>query len=399
MSSRESNMVPSPLNVGLVVSHSRSSDRESLLSLTRQLVKDVAPELERSTGRRWRFHSSEPMQLKSDERRHAGDFLGEASLRLVEGSFDLVVILTDVPLISRRERIVFGLVSPLARTLVLSTHRLRDVNTRGMLAQNSAEVRWNAAALLLHLIGQGIGANSRRGSTGAMAPFMYEPRREGVPEFERRDQMSRLASKFIEQEHQVRGHWQELRVHMLSACRHPRLILKSLLRNRAPLLTLRMPGLATAAVAPVFVLVFSAEFWDAGLGMTPRTAWAYAGISIIAATFYLSFAQRLFLPRKQSAHLPEHLAVANVVIFLSMLLAVIGLFVMVALLALAIELWVFPPDLISTWPTLDDQGVGFADLLRIAIFISTVGVTTGALAGGMQRRQVMRQMALFQTEV
>lgn len=392
-------MVSSPLDVGLVFSHSQSSDREALLSMSRQLVKDVVPELERATGRRWRFHMSEPMQLKSDERRHAGDFLDEASLRLVEGSFDLVIILTDVPLISRRERIVFGLVSPLARTLVLSTHRLRDVNTRGMLPQDSHEVRWNAAALLLHLIGKGMGASSRSGSSGAMTPFRYDPHRQTVPLFEHEDQMSRLASKFIEREHRVSGRWQELSVHLLSAWRHPRLIMEALLRNRAPFLPLRMPGLATAAVAPVFVLVFSAEFWDAGLGMTPRTAWAYAAISIIAATLYLCFAQHLFLPRKQSPRLPEHLAVANVVIFLSMLLAVIGLFVMVALLALAIELWVFPPDLISTWPTLEDQGVGFPDLLRIAIFISTVGVTTGALAGGMQRRQVMRQMALFQTEV
>ena len=72
---------------------------------------------------------------------------------------------------------------------------------------------------------------------------------------------------------------------------------------------------------------------------------------------------------------------------------------MVALLALAIELWVFPSDLISTWPTLGEQQVGFSDLLRIAVFISTVGVTTGALAGGLQRRRVLRDMALFQSEV
>lgn len=117
----------------------------------------------------------------------------------------------------------------------------------------------------------------------------------------------------------------DLWLHVRSAARHPRLVLEALSRNRALLLPLRMPGLATAAVAPVFVLVFSAEFWDAGLGMTQQTAWAYAGIRILAATFYLCFGQRLFLPRKESRIVPEHLAVANVVIFLSMLLAIIGL--------------------------------------------------------------------------
>jgi hypothetical protein len=162
-------------------------------------------------------------------------------------------------------------------------------------------------------------------------------------------------------------------------------VLQALRRNRAPLLSMKMPGLATAAVAPVFILVFSAEFWDAGLGMTHRTAWLYAGLSIVAAAVYLCFAQRLFLPRKDTRTVPEHLAVANAVIFLSMLLAVLGLFVMVALLALAIELWVFPPGLISTWPTLESRVVGVVDLLKIAVFISTVGVTrsrAGCSGGG-----------------
>ncbi|WP_296720639.1 hypothetical protein [Erythrobacter sp.] len=90
---------------------------------------------------------------------------------------------------------------------------------------------------------------------------------------------------------------------------------------------------------------------------------------------------------------------ANLVIFLSLLLAIVGLFVMVAAPALAIELWVFPSDLISTWPTLSNEQAGIADLLKIAVFISTMGVTTGALAGGLQRRQVLRPMALLRTEV
>lgn len=232
-----------------------------------------------------------------------------------------------------------------------------------------------------------------------MAPFKVETGRTAVPEFEESAGIPRLTAAFIAREYAVDGPIADLWLHVRSALRHPRLVLQALRRNRAPLLPLKMPGLETAAVAPVFILVFSAEFWDAGLGMTHQTAWSFAGVSILAATLYLCFVQRLFLPRKESQIVPEHLAVANVVIFLSMLLAVIGLFVMVALLALAIELWMFPSDLISTWLTLGNQQVGFADLLGISVFISTVGVTTGALAGGLQRRQIMRDMALYQTEV
>lgn len=223
----------SPVQVGLIIAHSQSAGREALTELARQVVAGVSAALAPASRRDWAFRVEEPLRLGSDERSHAGDFPGEASLRLVEGAYDL----------------------------------------------------------------------------------------------------------------------------------------------------------------------FRAEFWDAGLGMGHATAWVYAALGILAAATYLCFAQRLFLPRVQGRRLPGYLAVANVVIFLSMPLAVIESFVMVALRALAIELRVFAPDLISTRPTPGTREVGFPDLLRIAVFISTVGVTTGALAGGMHRRQALRQIALFQAEV
>jgi hypothetical protein len=282
---------------------------------------------------------------------------------------------------------------------VVSTHRLREADRGTRLPLDDRSVQYNAAALLLHLIGQALGAKVQLEEGGAMSPFSVEVGRTGVPEYKGSTKMELLTAAFMEREYAVEGQIDDLWLHLRSALRHPSLVGNALLRNRAPLLPLKMPGLATAAVAPVFILVFSAEFWDAGLGMSHQTAWGYAAISILVATIYLCFAQRLFLPRKDSHIVPEHLAVANVVIFLSMFLAVLGLFVMVALLALSIELWVFPSDLISTWPTLDNQQVGFGDLVKIAVFISTVGVTTGALAGGLQRRQILRNMALFQSEV
>ena len=56
--------------------------------------------------------------------------------------------------------------------------------------------------------------------------------------------------------------------------------------------------LATAAVAPALLLVFTAEIWDVGLSMSNRTAILYALLSIGAASLYLVQVQALFLPRK-----------------------------------------------------------------------------------------------------
>ena len=60
-----------------------------------------------------------------------------------------------------------------------------------------------------------------------------------------------------------------------------------------------------------------------------------------------------------------------------------------------IELVVFPPNLMSNWPSLEDPAVGVVDLVRTAAFISTIGVLSGALAGGLESRTVVGHLALF----
>lgn len=45
---------------------------------------------------------------------------------MLAGPFDMVVVITDVPLVSSRERFVPGLSSPLSRVAVISTKSLRS---------------------------------------------------------------------------------------------------------------------------------------------------------------------------------------------------------------------------------------------------------------------------------
>jgi hypothetical protein len=113
------------------------------------------------------------------------------------------------------------------------------------------------------------------------------------------------------------------------------------------------------------------------------------------ASFYLVRVQSLFLPKREKRIITEHLAVANTVIYFSIFLACIGLFLMVGALMMVIELYVFPEDLMRTWPTLSKPEILLEDKIRIAVFISTVGVTTGALAGGLESRTIIQHLALF----
>ena len=387
------------IEVGIYAAYAPDSDKIRLQEFLQGSIGDVASALEAASGAKWNFHVGDPVQLKEDVGQRAPDFVPEASRRLAESSFDLVIVLADIPILSAKDKMVAGLTSEVTRTVVLSVPKLRSGKLGKQFGLDSEAVRWNGATLLLHLIGHAVGMGHRQNNVGVMAPFVFDESRRSLPAFRDPQEFRKRVSRFPEREYRTTGLFQEFWLHLTLALRHPGTILLGLWRNRALLLPLKMPGLATAAVAPTFLLVFTAEFWDAGLGMSNLTAFAYAALSIAAATIYLAFVQNLFLPRREEYIVTEHLAVANVLIFLTMLLAMIGLFLMVSLLMLLIETWVFPQGLISTWPTLQDPEVTFGDKFRLASFISTVGVTTGALAGGLERRNVLRGLALFQRQV
>jgi predicted Zn-dependent protease len=383
------------IDVGVVIAYTPGTEPKPLRRFAHRAVEDAETELETMTGVPWQFHVEEPFRLSNDETRRPSDFLDEASLRMVEGPYDLVVVVTDATLTSRRREPVPGLASEVSRIAVVSTRRLtRTSRGRPRRELSDEAVRWNAATLVVHLLGHVLGADH---ADGVMAPFRFDESRRSVPSFGERtaSRLRRRADRLPGQEEVVCGAAKRFVFHVRAALAHPRQVLVPLARNRAPLLPLSLPKLATAAVTPTLVLIFSAETWDVGVHMTTATAGGFALVSVLAATVYLTAIQRLFFPRKEKRILTEHMAVVNVAVFLTVLAAVVGLFVMVGLLMLGIELFIFPQDLITNWPTLEDPAVEFVDLVHTSAFVSTVGVLTGSLAGGLESRTVVRHLALF----
>ncbi len=395
---------PSPeINVGVLLAVSRAADLSRMRSFAKTITEDARAEMESATGINWHFHLIEPVTLESDSSRRPSDFLDDASLVMAEGPYDMVTVVTDVALMSRHKQMEAGLASPVTRIVILSTRQLLT-SPRGAPAfdlDSRVAVR-NGLALLLYLLGR-ISGLRRTDPTESqvMAPFRPHQRERPIPTFseEERKVLHRHAERLPERELRGSNALGRLVFHVLMASRHLPTLVAPLLRNRAVLLPLALPGLATAAVAPSFLLVFTAEIWDVGLNMSNRTAILYALVSIAAASLYLVRVQSLFLPRREKRVLTEHLAVANTTIFLSILLACIGLFVLVGALMFVIEVYIFPAGLMTTWPTvLDLPTITWADKLRLAAFISTVGVTTGALAGGLDSRTVIQHLALFHDE-
>lgn len=390
---------PAEMHVGVLLAYSPAVTPEGMRPFLKQLITDVEPEISMASGIPWSFHLVEPVALTTDRTREPSDFLDAATMRMAEGPYDMVVVVTDVTLISRKDKIEAGLASPVTYTAVISTQRL-TTTARGKPVRtlDAVAVRLNAASLLLHLLGHMSGLHHTiPGKGGVMAPFSFRERRESLPQFKEteRSELKKRIKNLPERELHGGTNLESFIFHMIMAAKHPKAVFYPLLRNWAILLPLSLPRLATAAVAPSLLLIFTAEIWDVGLNMGNRTTAFFAAASIFGASFYLIKIQSLFLPRKEKNVLTEHQAIANVVIFLSILLACFGLFLMVGGLMMIIELYVFPEDLISTWPTLDKPSVGLLDKVRLAAFISTVGVTTGALAGGLEKKTVIQHLALF----
>ena len=362
-----------------------------------RLAEDAAEALEKATGVRWTFHPVAPDQLANDAPRRPSEFLEDASLRMIEGPFDLVVVVTDAAVSTRSNHVVPGVASRLARIVIVSTRKLRAA-PRGSAPRGLGDdaVRWNAAALLAHLVGHLLGLRHRPGGDDAMRPFRFREDLREVPPFALPPgRMQPRALALREHEHRGRSLLSHAGFHLESALRHPELIGATLLRNRAPLLPLRLPTLATAAVAPCLILVFTAEIWDVGLNVPGRAAAGFAAVSALAATWYLVLFGNLFLPHRERRLITEHLALVNVTVFLTVLLAVLGLFAMLALLILAISTLIFPAGLLSTWPSIRQPEVALGDMARVAVFIASIGVLTGALGGGLDGRALIGHLALF----
>ena len=169
---------------------------------------------------------------------------------------------------------------------------------------DSEPVRWNAATLVVHLLGHVLGAG--HGDGDVMAPFSYDPSRRSIPAFDVdvRDHLHRIAER-VPEESSPRGRTRTLAFHMRSLLHNPGTVASTLLDSRAPLIPFSLPRLSTAAVTPTLILVFSAEAWDVGLNLADHVAVLFAAGSIVAAAVHLLYVQRLFFPESAPRSSPS----------------------------------------------------------------------------------------------
>lgn len=390
---------PPSLRAALLVVHSPAAKSEPLTHLAERILPVARREIKEATGVEWEFVLPAPRQLDEARTASVADFLSKAITAMSEGVLDLVVVLTDVPISGQDRTLVYGSWSRPARMAVMSTHRLLQSGT-GDEARTlgDAKVVANAAALFLHLVGHVIGLVHQWRRGDLMAPFRYDPERPAAPRFTdpERARLKRKARKLPDEKVEAAGPLMSFVFHLVSALRNLGEVLLPVAKGRAFRIPLAMPSMLTAALVPTLVLVFTGEAWLVGLGISTRAVVAFALVTVVAGSLYLAVVQNLFFPRKEKETLTEHAAVVNTIVWLCMLEALLGLFVLMAAFVWGLQHYLVPDTLLRQG-TGSDTGivVSGGDRVRLALFISTLGTFTATLGGGLDRQAVARHLALF----
>jgi predicted Zn-dependent protease len=389
---------PLRLRVGVLIAHSPSAEPEGLKRLVDKALKTVDDEIEQTTGVRWVFKVAVPQVLEEGVAHNVSDFLDPAMNLMAEGLFDLVVVVTDVPISGPDKTLVFGSFSKTARVAVVSTRKfLEGPDAEEKRTLESKTVVDNLTVLLLHVMGHIMGVVHQWSRGNVMAPFRLETDRGEIRYGQLvRKKFKKKARKLPDQKVEIAGALMSFVFHSVAFFRNFFEIVVPVLKGRAFRIPLAMTSMATAALIPTLVLVFTAEIWDTAFHMSSVVAAAFAIATILLGSVYLGLVHNLYFPRKEKETITEHAAVVNWVVFFSLIQALIGLFVVVGVFVWLLESYVFPSTLMSKWTGFEDgQPIRLVEKIRLAVFVSTLATMTAALAGGLDNREIVRHFALF----
>ncbi len=189
---------PTPeMNVGFLIASGKDVRSGELEKLSLEIEKITKDELIRSTSIPWFFDIADKIKLEDDNPRSASDFLNRASLKMAEGPYDMVCVITDVPLTSSKNTLQPGLSSKITRMMVISTkHFISTKRRKDSRDLNQTDVKLNISILFLHLTGHILGLKHRAaGDSKIMRPFKFMEGISKMPAFNTTE--SKLPGKIL----------------------------------------------------------------------------------------------------------------------------------------------------------------------------------------------------------
>ncbi len=166
-------------------------------------------------------------------------------------------------------------------------------------------------------------------------------------------------------------------------------IARAVMRANPLKLLARMPTMLAAALSVIIVLLFSAETWDVAYAVTIPQIVLFSILGLAAAVFplYRAFAFDTLLSRDR--RITQASAVTIALVFLSLLLILLVMFMLFGGLMYFAIVTVFPEQLMESWPG-NGEATTALDHFKLSVFLATMRVPAGSLGGQSDSRDLVR---------
>ncbi|MCG8348905.1 MAG: hypothetical protein MI924_14125 [Chloroflexales bacterium] len=297
--------------------------------------------------------------------------------------WDYALVIVPNELEPQRRTFTIGVPSSALETAVLSSAFI----------DNPDEISDRLAALALYMLGHLWGL--KHDESGPMAPpesmdilhlQPFSPQQYHAIE----KRLTEVADARLEEQ---RGRWGVIGFYMRTLGADPRGIVTDIWGYAPWLLPFRMARFTATAAVSVFLLLLGSEPWEIGVNFEPSALAVGFVAAVLSATIFIFYGQNLGHIARASTR-SEQLARTHIVLFLSLLIGVISLWLILFLISY-IAATIVPQQVPASWI---GRPIDFIGRGRFAAFLATLGVAASALGGNLEDEDEFKTELFYDEE-
>lgn len=334
------------------------------------------------------FPFAGPSLIPDENGYRALDFVQIGINEKTERKLAFLLIITDVEIAAASMSYLLALPSQLTNVAVISTRRLIAYGEDKLLQEELRTER--LTTLMLHCFGRLLNLNYVKEPSNYLARVQVPGDLDTMRHFTEA-QHQHMVENLPQEANDRYSEGSKLAFIIRYTIGNLPRIFRGAARANPLRIATKLPTMIATALSVIIVLIFGGETWDFAASVSYGQLAVFVVASFLAATFvlYRAFSFRLISTRRGQTS--ESSVVTAAATYLALVLALICQFLMFGVLMYGVVVFVFPDPLMSTW-TSDKDGASFAAHMRLAAFLSAVGILSGSLGGSADSRSVVRNV-------
>lgn len=350
----------------------------------------------------WQIPVIRRPELVKDRRVEPTELFDEAVAERDARRWDFCIVITSADLISHYQSDASFFLSRVLQSAILSTSRL-DPKAWDDSSDNDERVRAmtrRMVRLILHAIGNWNGLHDALDTNDESrdAGEQYDPVWLAFDDSQLRQieaNLSKIADRRLEEDTPV---MRPLTFSCRAAWLNRRDLVRAVWEAKPWQFPLRFSRLTTAAASAMLFMLMTAEVWDLGMNQSVASICLLAGIVIAGTTLYVLVRQRL-LVRRTRHRLTEQIVTTNVATTGIVLSGMTTTFFALFLAALMLSGCLFTDSLVSAWAATIADPITLTHYLSLAGFVSSLGITVGALGASFEKHHYFRHVTFVDEEI